>query len=167
MQPMMKTLQNNKEGFTIAEVVITTLLVLLMSIPLARISYSSVRNTQFALQATEAMALAQAKLERFYYEANAYGTSLTSTNTTFQLEVAAYDAIASGTETQDVYTLTWSVNEVNQTWSGTSGISTVGACKIIDLEVKWNLGSSSKDSTIKFLNKVITPWSCCRDYSYN
>ena len=122
----MNTIDKQKSGFTIIEVVITTILVLLMSLPLANISFSSVRNTQYAKQAGEALAIGQEKLE--------------------ELESLAYGSVAAGSSTDDVYRLGWIVDEISQTWG-----TTAGACKIVTLTVSWNIGGSSKASSVEVI----------------
>jgi prepilin-type N-terminal cleavage/methylation domain-containing protein len=82
-----------KRGFTLVEVIITTILIVLIMIPISQLSYNIMRATQYSRDAGEALALGQAQLESMADE--------------------DYDTLASGTRTVDAHTLTWTVTESN------------------------------------------------------
>lgn len=80
-----------RKGFTLAEVMVTTLLITLVMLPIIRMSYLVIRNTQYARDAGEALALGQAELEA--------------------MAGMDYDDIVSGVLQKDSYTITWTVAE--------------------------------------------------------
>lgn len=80
-----------QSGFTIPEVVITSVLIVMMMLPISQLSYMTIRNTRYARDVGTALSLGQAKLE--------------------QLSDAAYADVADGSEVQGDYTLRWTVEE--------------------------------------------------------
>lgn len=80
-----------KQGFTLPEVVITSLLIVMMMLPVSRIAFLSIRGTQYARDAGDALAAGQQKLESF--------------------SNIDYDTIAEGQEVSGKYTLAWTVDD--------------------------------------------------------
>jgi len=85
---------SSQQGFTIPEVVITSLLILVVMLPISNLGFQVVRNTRYSQDMGTALSIGQRKLEEF-------GT-------------LDYTAVQSGTETVDGYALTWTVTEANQ-----------------------------------------------------
>ncbi|MCC5843796.1 MAG: hypothetical protein JJU05_06035 [Verrucomicrobia bacterium] len=87
----MKCLKNNQSGFTIPEVVITSVLIVVMMLPISRLAFMSIRSTRYAQDVGTAISLGQARLEQFA-----------------DLD---YDDLADGSETLGDYRLVWTVEE--------------------------------------------------------
>lgn len=86
-----RDLRQDARGFTLVEVVITTLLILILMAPMTRLSYSVIRSTQYAHDLGEALAAGQSRMEVF--------------------EKAAFEDIESGSEQVGRYDLDWTVTE--------------------------------------------------------
>ncbi len=87
----MKTVPKNRSGFTIPEVVITSVLIVVMMLPISRLAFMSIRSTRYAQDVGTALSLGQARLEQFA-----------------DLD---YGDLADGTETRGDYRLVWTVEE--------------------------------------------------------
>jgi Tfp pilus assembly protein PilV len=91
--PRSKTVR--RQGITLIEVLVTGLLAMALILPLSRMGYLVVRNTQYANQSAEALAAGQSQLE--------------------VLENTEYGSIASGSSTSGDYSLTWTATETSGT----------------------------------------------------
>lgn len=78
-----------KQGFTLTEVVISCVLIIVVMIPISRLSYQIIRTTEYTKEVGIVLADAQKRMEDM-----ANGT---------------YASIASGTATEDGRTYTWTV----------------------------------------------------------
>ncbi|MGA0333662.1 MAG: type IV pilus modification PilV family protein [Kiritimatiellia bacterium] len=83
----------SRQAFTLPEVVITSIVVLIMLIPISRIAYTTLTSTRYARDIGEALAVGQEKMEEFS------GT--------------AYADLAAGSETRGMYDLSWTVTVQN------------------------------------------------------
>ena len=84
-----------KSAFTLPEVVITSILILVVMLPISNIGFSIMRNTRFARDLGSAIAIGQQRLELF---ADLH-----------------YDDIVPGNDTVDGFTLRWTVTEADET----------------------------------------------------
>ncbi len=84
---------SQRQGFTLVEVVITVILIVVVMVPLTRLSFTVMRATQYARDVGEALAVGQTQLESFG-----------------EME---FESIQSGSETQGKYDLTWTVSTVD------------------------------------------------------
>ena len=81
--------QISKQAFTLPEVVVTAIIVMILMIPISRIAYTTLLSTRYARDMGSAISVGQAKLESF--------------------SDIAYANIAAGGETDGDYTLAWTV----------------------------------------------------------
>jgi len=84
---------SRKSGFTIPEVVITSLLIMVIMLPISNLGFQVIRNTRYSRDIGTALSLGQQKLEEFGSQ--------------------SYESILSGSEASDGYTMTWTVTESN------------------------------------------------------
>lgn len=121
--------RDSRQGFTLPEVVITSFLIMLMMLPLSRLSFSVVSSTQYARDMGSAVAIGQQKLETF--------------------SKMDYADIVNGNEVVDGYVLTWRVTEGLETKLVRLQI----AWRILGRELNLNLNtvySSEKDAGFSF-----------------
>ncbi|MCC5850633.1 MAG: prepilin-type N-terminal cleavage/methylation domain-containing protein [Verrucomicrobia bacterium] len=90
-KPPRKT--STRSGFTLPEVVITSLIIVLMMLPLSRLAFTTISRTRYARDVGDVVAVGQQKLEQFA-----------------DME---YENIVSGNEVVDGYTLRWVVTPVS------------------------------------------------------
>jgi Tfp pilus assembly protein PilV len=83
----------SKKGFTLPEVVITGLLMVMVMLPITRLAYSVARSTRYARDVGTAIAIGQEQLE--------------------QLADLAYTEIADGSTTVDGFAVSWTVTEAD------------------------------------------------------
>ena len=123
------SISTSRMGFTLPEVVISSLLIVLMMLPLSRLVFSAVSSTRYARDMGSAVAIGQQKLEEF---AN-----------------MDYEEIVNGNEVVDGYVLTWRVTEDNET----KVVRLQVAWQILSRELDLNLNSiysSDKDAGFSF-----------------
>ncbi len=82
----------SRKGFTLPEVVITSLVIVLMMLPLSRLAFTTLTRTRYARDVGDVVAVGQQKLEQF--------------------SDMDYADIVSGNEVVDGYTLRWVVSNV-------------------------------------------------------
>ena len=87
-----RTLRTTRAGFTLPEVVITSLVIVLMMLPLSRLAFTTLTRTRYARDVGDVVAVGQQKLEQF--------------------SDMDYADIVSGNEVVDGYTLRWVVSNV-------------------------------------------------------
>lgn len=85
----------SQSGFTLPEVIITSLLIMVLMVPLSRTAYLTIYSTRYARDVGTAMALGQQQLELF--------------------ADMDYNSISSGSSHVDGFDLAWTVTSANNT----------------------------------------------------
>lgn len=85
----MHTFSTRKQAFTLPEVVITSVIVLLLMIPISRIAYTTLQSTRYARDMGSAIAVGQEQLEDF--------------------SALDYSNITAGSATNGDFSLSWTV----------------------------------------------------------
>ena len=91
---LIKSKPGLRAGFTLPEVVITSLVIVVMMLPLSRLAYMSISNTRYARDIGSAVAVGQQKLEQF--------------------SEMDYEDIESGNDMVEGYLLAWRVVELDE-----------------------------------------------------
>jgi len=116
--PMDKICSNNN-GFTLIEIMIAILILVIALFGVAGVTVSVIKGNAFGKEVTSATTLAQDKME--------------------ELKNTAYGSIASGGDTDSIYARTWAV---------TSDSPIAGTTTIV-VTVSWNRGGNTHNVTLR------------------
>ena len=109
----------NNDGFTLIEIMIAILILVIALLGIAGVTVSVINGNAFSKEITSATTLGQDKME--------------------ELKNTDYGSIASGSDTDSIYTRTWTV----------TANSPVANTKTVEVEVSWSRGGNTHDVTLK------------------
>jgi len=111
--------KNLSKGFTLLEVLVAIVILSVGLLGLACLAGSIIGYNQFADQVTTATTLSQDKIE--------------------ELKNTGYSSITSSSDTQSIYTRTWTI----------ASVSPATNMKTIEVKVVWNLKGTAKEVVLK------------------
>ena len=115
----MDKIRSNNNGFTLIEIMIAILILVVALLGMAGVTVSVINGNAFSKEVTSATTLAQDKME--------------------ELKNTAYGSIVSGSDTDSIYSRTWAV----------TADSPIADTKTVEVTVSWSRGGNTHNITLK------------------